>query len=54
MTSIAWDYLSDIEKAQLLHFRPDLLEDYKARLPLEEDEGQVFNPLRQVKIRRGK
>ncbi|MBA7689678.1 hypothetical protein ES703_98186 [subsurface metagenome] len=24
MTSIAFDYLSDIEKAQLLHFRPDL------------------------------
>ena len=26
---IAWDYLSDLEKAQLLHFRPEMMPEQK-------------------------
>lgn len=26
---IAWDYLSDIQRAQLIHFYPELREEYE-------------------------
>ena len=34
---IAWDYLSDLEKAQLLHFRPEI----KPTCPHPEPEIKV-------------
>lgn len=39
--SIAFDYLTDIEKAQLLHFRPDLRHGYLACKRCLN--GQVFD-----------
>ncbi len=40
--NIAWPYLSDIQRAQLLHLCPDLKEDYnKQRKEEEEHESNT-------------
>ncbi len=42
--NIAWEWLSKIQIAQLLYFRPDLRDEYEAKKkPLDNRDDKVYN-----------